>query len=253
MARSLVRLAPTKDEIEMIQQYKGDKDKLGAAEKFFLEMMVIPRLAERLACFVYKGEFATRYEELRIDIKECNVAMHELRTSNKLRRIMEVVLVLGNFMNRAYGYNGQGQGYTTDSLIKLVDTKSTIKVKGRSTYHLLHHLIQVRTPPPPQQHTTPGTQHTRWPLTCSAGALSLQYLEGVKVELLGWREEMPHIRDGHMERMNETIRQVTVIREGLAQVEEEIKHHKGSKVPTAPHHPCLPLFCDLLPRESGDR
>lgn len=48
---------------------------------------------------------------------------------------------------------------------------------------------------------------------------------------------MPHIRDGHMERMNETIRQVTVIREGLAQVEEEIKHHKGSKVPhrTAPH------------------
>ncbi|ELR12882.1 Ankyrin repeat containing protein [Acanthamoeba castellanii str. Neff] len=197
MARSLVRLAPTKDEIEMIQQYKGDKDKLGAAEKFFLEMMVIPRLAERLACFVYKGEFATRYEELRIDIKECNVAMHELRTSNKLRRIMEVVLVLGNFMNRAYGYNGQGQGYTTDSLIKLVDTKSTIKVKGRSTYHLLHHLIQ--------------------------------YLERVKVELLGWREEMPHIRDGHMERMNETIRQVTVIREGLAQVEEEIKHHKGSK------------------------
>lgn len=173
MARSLVRLAPTKDEIEMIQQYKGDKDKLGAAEKFFLEMMVIPRLAERLACFVYKGEFATRYEELRIDIKECNVAMHELRTSNKLRRIMEVVLVLGNFMNRAYGYNGQGQGYTTDSLIKLVDTKSTIKVKGRSTYHLLHHLIQVRTPSPPLNNTPRPAHNTPGGLLPARRVLSL--------------------------------------------------------------------------------
>jgi len=54
-----------------------------------------------------------------------------------------VVLVLGNFMNRAYGFNGQAQGYITESLTRLADTKSTVKVKGRSSYNLLHHLIQV--------------------------------------------------------------------------------------------------------------
>jgi len=113
LSRSLVRLAPTKDEIDMIQQYKvpliqyefslfscvkctyisipkGEKDKLGVAEKFFIEMMTISRLAERLSCFVYKKEFNARVDELRAEIKDCNIAMHEVRTSNKLRRIMEV-------------------------------------------------------------------------------------------------------------------------------------------------------------------
>ena len=32
---------------------------------------------------------------------------------------MEVVLVLGNFMNRAYGFSGQAEGYTIDSLMKV--------------------------------------------------------------------------------------------------------------------------------------
>lgn len=45
--------------------------------------------------------------------------MHEVRSGAKLRRIMEVVLVLGNFMNRAYGFAGQAQGYTVDSLLKV--------------------------------------------------------------------------------------------------------------------------------------
>ncbi len=105
-------------------------------------------MAERLNCFVYKKEFTTRHEELKNvrihvyhpclltrvkflrpdmtvatgeqEIKEVNIAMHEVRTSNKLRRVMEVILVLVNFMNRAYGYYGQAQGYTTESLIKVL-------------------------------------------------------------------------------------------------------------------------------------
>jgi hypothetical protein len=52
-------------------------------------------------------------------MKQTNIAMHEVRTATKLRRIMEVVLVLGNFMNRAYGFYAQGQGYTTESLLKV--------------------------------------------------------------------------------------------------------------------------------------
>jgi len=45
--------------------------------------------------------------------------MNEVRNGAKLRRIMEVVLVLGNFMNRAYGFSGQAEGYTIDSLMKV--------------------------------------------------------------------------------------------------------------------------------------
>ncbi|KAL6068783.1 Protein diaphanous 1 [Balamuthia mandrillaris] len=192
--RSLVRLAPTKDEIELLTQFKGDKNKLGMAEQFFLLIMDIPRLKERLQCFVYKKEFAERLQELKADIKLTNIAMHEVRTAPKLRRIMEVVLVLGNFMNRAYGYYGIAQGYITESLLKLQDSKATVKVKGRSNYTLLHHLVD--------------------------------YLEKVKPELLNWTEEMPHIKPSHLEYMNEVCRQVTVLKEGLEQVELELKEHK---------------------------
>lgn len=41
---------------------------------------------------------------------------------------------------------------------------------------------------------------------------------------------MPHLRDGHIERMNEAVRQASLLKEGLNQVEEEIKQHKNSKV-----------------------
>jgi len=111
-----------------------------------------------------------------------------------LRRIIEVVLVLGNYMNRAYGVYSQAQGFSVESLVKLADTKATIKVKGRSAYTLLHHLQQ--------------------------------YLEKAKPDLLQWPEEMRHLRDGHVELMNETIKQVSVLKEGLVTVKGELKQQK---------------------------
>jgi hypothetical protein len=53
------------------------------------------------------------------DLKTVNIAMHEVRTGNKLRRIIEVVLVLGNYMNRAYGVYSQAQGFSVESLVKV--------------------------------------------------------------------------------------------------------------------------------------
>jgi len=51
-------------QIDLLKAFKGDATKLGNAEKFFLEVMDIPRLAERLNCFVYKKEFHSRVAEL---------------------------------------------------------------------------------------------------------------------------------------------------------------------------------------------
>eukprot|EP01088_Endostelium_zonatum_P003296 TRINITY_DN14505_c0_g1_i1.p1 TRINITY_DN14505_c0_g1~~TRINITY_DN14505_c0_g1_i1.p1 ORF type:complete len:1444 (-),score=545.59 TRINITY_DN14505_c0_g1_i1:103-4434(-) len=192
--RSLVKVVPNKDELEAFAAFKGDKSKLGAAEKFVMVIMDIPRLKERLESFIYKKEFPSRKDELNADIKDVNIAIHEVRSGAKLKRIMEVVLVLGNFMNRAYGFGGQAQGYTTDSLIKLADTKATEKVKGRTKYTLLHHLIN--------------------------------YLEKVKPDLLTWREEMPHLRAGHLDRLNDVAAQVAALKEGITVVNTEVKEFK---------------------------
>eukprot|EP01090_Pellita_catalonica_P023525 TRINITY_DN975_c0_g1_i2.p1 TRINITY_DN975_c0_g1~~TRINITY_DN975_c0_g1_i2.p1 ORF type:complete len:1042 (-),score=237.95 TRINITY_DN975_c0_g1_i2:57-3182(-) len=192
--RSLVRLAPTKDEIDILKEFKGDRSKLGLTEKFFYTLMDIPRLSQRLESFVYKKEFETRKSEIETEIKDISIAMHELRTAVKLRRTLEVVLVLGNFMNRAYGVYAIAQGYTLDSLVKLGDTKSTEKVKNRSKYTLLHHLVG--------------------------------YLEKVKPDLLSWPDEIPHMRDGHAERMAMAVSLVKGLKDGKVLIEEEVKEAK---------------------------
>jgi hypothetical protein len=48
----------------MLKAYKGDKDKLGKTEQFFMEIMEIPRLGNRLECFVYKREFVNKVMEI---------------------------------------------------------------------------------------------------------------------------------------------------------------------------------------------
>lgn len=58
--------------------------------------------------------------------------MHEVRTGTKLRRIIEVVLVLGNYMNRAYGVYSQAQGFSVESLVKVASfAKKRERIDGR--------------------------------------------------------------------------------------------------------------------------
>eukprot|EP01087_Luapelamoeba_hula_P025242 TRINITY_DN9923_c0_g1_i1.p1 TRINITY_DN9923_c0_g1~~TRINITY_DN9923_c0_g1_i1.p1 ORF type:complete len:1396 (+),score=301.51 TRINITY_DN9923_c0_g1_i1:241-4428(+) len=192
-ARSLIRLTPTSDEIELLKGFKGDPSKLGPPEKFFMKIMDIPRLKERLETIVFLREFESIVEEVLKDMRECGLAMHELRNGLKLRRIMEVVLVLGNFMNRGYGFAAQAQGYTLDSLAKLADTKSTVKVKGRANFTLLHHLVQ--------------------------------YLGALKPELLEWPAEMPHLRSGHLEFMNDVSARVSALSQRMAAARDELTRH----------------------------
>ena len=65
------------------------------------------------------------------------LACQELHSSTKLRRILELVLAYGNFMNR--GQRGNAFGFRVASLNKMVDTKSSIN--RRVT--LLHYVITV--------------------------------------------------------------------------------------------------------------
>lgn len=64
-------------------------------------------------------------------------ASREVARSRRLRRLLEVVLALGNYMNR--GARGNASGFRLASLNRLADTKSSA-VKGTT---LLHYLVQI--------------------------------------------------------------------------------------------------------------
>lgn len=66
-------------------------------------------------------------------------ASREVARSRRLRKLLELVLALGNYMNR--GARGNAFGFRLQSLNRLTDTKaSSAKAKGTT---LLHYLVQV--------------------------------------------------------------------------------------------------------------
>ena len=69
------------------------------------------------------------------------LAVHEASTqlmkSKRLQKLLQIVLALGNYMNR--GQRGNAKGFTVNSLNNMVDTKSSINKQ----ITLLHYLVDT--------------------------------------------------------------------------------------------------------------
>ncbi|CAI0394235.1 unnamed protein product [Linum tenue] len=120
---SLVKFCPTKEEMELLKGYKGDNERLGKCEKFFLELMKVPRVESKLRVFSFKLQFSQQVSDLRRNLNVVNSAAEEIRSSLKLKRIMQSVLSLGNAVNQGTA-RGSAVGFRLDSLLKLTDTRS---------------------------------------------------------------------------------------------------------------------------------
>jgi len=129
-----------------------------------MKVMDIPRLAQRLECFVYKREFDQKVSEMKEDIKLVVLCVREIKASPKLSAILKFILVLGNYMN-AGGFSGNAAGYKLSSILKLIDTKS-----ANNKFNLLHYLA--------------GLTAEKMP------------------ECLALAEDLPHLIDGTGERIN---------------------------------------------------
>ncbi len=56
--------------------------------------MTIPRLSERLDCLIYRRKLEVEIEELRPELNIVRNASQELRTSLRLRKVLQVSSVL---------------------------------------------------------------------------------------------------------------------------------------------------------------
>lgn len=62
--RLMSGVAHNRLQIAILQEYTDDKSNLDKAEQYFLEVMTIPRLEQRLQCFQFKLNFDTQMEEI---------------------------------------------------------------------------------------------------------------------------------------------------------------------------------------------
>jgi len=134
---NLIKFCPTKEEMELLRNYTGDKEMLGKCEQFFMELMKVPRIEAKLRVFGFKITFASQVEELKSCLNTINAATKEVKESAKLRQIMQTILTLGNALNQGTA-RGSAVGFKLDSLLKLSDTRAR-----NNKMTLMHYLCKL--------------------------------------------------------------------------------------------------------------
>lgn len=145
--KAIKQYVPGSDEIEIIKEYDGEFESLGNAERFYKEIMDIPRLSERLLSMIFRRRLEIEVSELKPELDVLRWTIEELKSSRKLRSLLKTILLMGNHMNAA-SFRGNAYGFQLDALLKIRDTKGADSAKpGCST--LLHYLaksIQAKDP-----------------------------------------------------------------------------------------------------------
>ncbi|CAK8686591.1 unnamed protein product [Clavelina lepadiformis] len=133
--RNLQKYLPTKNEIQRIRDFSGDRAALGNAERFFLLLSNVQYYQLRIEAMLSRESFEEDMSSLVPAISCIKKACKELLTSTKLQEFFSLMLKAGNYLN--YGsYAGNAYGFQISTLTKLGDTKAN---KPRMT--LMHFVV----------------------------------------------------------------------------------------------------------------
>ncbi|KAM7264489.1 hypothetical protein ACFE04_002172 [Oxalis oulophora] len=181
---NLIKFCPTKDEIEILKNYAGNKEMLGKCEQFFMELMKVPRVEAKLRVFAFKITFSSQVDDLRSNLSTINDATREVKESAKLRQIMQTILTLGNALNQGTA-RGSAVGFKLDSLLKLSDTRA--KDNKMTLMHYLGKLIAEKMP-----------------------------------ELLHFDKELSHLEAASKIQLKHLAEEMQAVSKGLEKVEQEL-------------------------------
>lgn len=89
-----------------------------SSNSVLFQMSSVKRLCPRLSHILFRVQFEEQVNNLRPDILAVNTACDEVRKSRSFGRLLEMVLLLGNYMN-AGSRNAQSYGFDLSSLCKV--------------------------------------------------------------------------------------------------------------------------------------
>eukprot|EP00892_Ulva_mutabilis_P004243 jgi/Ulvmu1/2190/UM013_0036.1 len=130
----LQRAVPTEHEAADIRlflagkhpRYKGmsDANALGACERYFMHVMDVPLLAERLGCVMYMRNFDGVASQIRSLLGMMDAAAAALRDNAAFKALLQTILAVGNQMNSGTT-KGAAEGFKLALLLKLENIKAT--------------------------------------------------------------------------------------------------------------------------------
>lgn len=139
--RMLVPLLPTEEEVQTLNNYTGNRDELGTAECFLLQLLAVSDYKLRIESIILREEFGSFISTIEPDLrtiilacqgttffkKSLNHLILELRQSRNLQTILLILLHMGNYLNHN-GALGNAVGFKLNSLWKIDEMRA---VKGK--------------------------------------------------------------------------------------------------------------------------
>ena len=126
---ALKEFLPNEDERNGLKAYmkkyeKSEETKrvaysdLSECEKYMYTVMDVQDASAKFDCMLFRSQFKIRYDELLESIRIVKMACEEVRSSERLREIIALILTLVNEINT--GGDGKGAaGFSLDALLKL--------------------------------------------------------------------------------------------------------------------------------------
>ncbi|XP_010848944.1 PREDICTED: protein diaphanous homolog 1 [Bison bison bison] len=124
MIQNLIKQMPEPEQLKMLSELKDEYDDLAESEQFGVVMGAVPRLRPRLNAILFKLQFGEQVENIKPEIVSVTAACEEVRKSENFSSLLEITLLVGNYMN-AGSRNAGAFGFNISFLCKLRDTKST--------------------------------------------------------------------------------------------------------------------------------
>ncbi|KAL4238139.1 Dishevelled associated activator of morphogenesis 2 [Mactra antiquata] len=137
MLEQLLKYVPTSEEMQLLTELDGERENLARADRFLYEMGMIKHYEQRVRALYFKKKYQDRMSDVKPRIEAVFECSKQLTRSRRLKKLLEIVLAFGNYMNR--GQRGNAKGFTVLSLNNLIDTKSSINKQVT----LLHYLVDT--------------------------------------------------------------------------------------------------------------
>ncbi|XP_037698801.1 disheveled-associated activator of morphogenesis 2 isoform X2 [Choloepus didactylus] len=188
MLEQLLKFVPEKSDIDLLEEHKHEIERMARADRFLYEMSRIDHYQQRLQALFFKKKFQERLAEAKPKVEAILLASRELIHSKRLKQMLEIVLAIGNFMNK--GQRGGAYGFRVASLNKIADTKSSID----RNISLLHYLIMI--------------------------------LEKHFPDILNMPSELQHLPEAAKVNLAELEKEVGNLKRGLRAVEVELEYQK---------------------------
>jgi len=183
----MLRLAvPTDPECRTLRAYTGDKAQLDIVERYFMEVMDIPRLAERIGALIFKVTYPAGVLAVDHALAALRLACTTLTSNATLPKVLHFALQCGNHLNEGT-YRGNAVAIKLDGLLMLDSVKGT----DRKTTILSYVAAQMLGP-------TPDIKTMSTELACVKQALAVsldantQQLGELERGLAALQEEVLH-------------------------------------------------------------